>query len=310
MQINIENKVGARFKLVVRKLDGTIARETDWFNNLVLDSGLARMSVGVATEFIAVGTGNSTPVVGQTGLDNLLAFSSSVIASNSGNQLSTSPRYIWAQATYRFAAGTATGNISEVGFGWTVGSSKNNMFNRALIKDMGGSPTTITVLSDEVLDVVAELRHYPAESSSGVLELKNKAGATISTHTVKGKFLVIGGSSYMQLGRVAILGSYADIVVYGSALPSDFTSEPAFPRFQLESGSGITTTYPIPTKMVSKVVLKLNEANMSHRTITYNISGLLSNGVVYACETTPPIIKNGSQELTYTVELTWGRYTA
>lgn len=48
MNFNTNIEIGARFKLVVRKSsDNSISKETEWFHNLVLNSGLNRMSEGV-----------------------------------------------------------------------------------------------------------------------------------------------------------------------------------------------------------------------------------------------------------------------
>ena len=74
MNLEMNNEVGARFKLVARKASTEeITRETDWFQNIVLDTGLARMSVGVYIDRCCVGTGNSTPVATQTQLDTFKA---------------------------------------------------------------------------------------------------------------------------------------------------------------------------------------------------------------------------------------------
>jgi len=53
------------------------------------------------------------------------------------------------------------GNISEVGVGWGTSSG---LFSRSLVKDSNGNPVTITVLSNEILDVTYELRIYPNET--------------------------------------------------------------------------------------------------------------------------------------------------
>lgn len=63
MNVQINNSVGARFKLVARKASTEeITRETEWFKNIVLDAGLNQMSVGTWIDRVRVGSGNSTPV--------------------------------------------------------------------------------------------------------------------------------------------------------------------------------------------------------------------------------------------------------
>lgn len=74
----------------------------------------------------------------------------------------------WVQNTlvFEFPAGRATGNLTEVGVGWTSdgviipNANNNRVFSRALILDASGQPTTLTVLADEILRVTYMLRLY------------------------------------------------------------------------------------------------------------------------------------------------------
>lgn len=128
---------------------------TGWFNNLITNAGLNRMAT--FSDYIdrcQVGSGSTTPAFTDTALVSLVAASTTIFDSDFGAE-STPPYYCWRRNTYRFAAGVATGNISEVGVGW---ASSGGLFSRALILDGVGDPTTITVLADETLDVVYELR--------------------------------------------------------------------------------------------------------------------------------------------------------
>ena len=106
-----------------------------------------------------VGTSSTAPDVAQTALSAQLAFTTTVVGS-AAHAVDTTDNYASRIITYRFAEGVAAGNLTEVGVGWSSG----NCFSRALILDGGGSPTTLTVLSDETLDVTYELRIYPMAS--------------------------------------------------------------------------------------------------------------------------------------------------
>ncbi len=67
MNIKLQNQIGAQFKLVAHKGDASIpSRESEWFKNIVLDTGLDQMSVGTWIDRCCVGGGNSTPVASQT----------------------------------------------------------------------------------------------------------------------------------------------------------------------------------------------------------------------------------------------------
>lgn len=129
------------------------------FDNIITNQGLNR--IGTNSDWLVhvqVGSGTATPQATDTGLASFVAGTNTIISSSSTIQ-STPPYYATRTLTRRFAAGAAAGNLSEVGIGWA--STGSTLFSRALILDGGGAPTTITVLSDEVLDVTYQLRIYP-----------------------------------------------------------------------------------------------------------------------------------------------------
>lgn len=162
MKLNLHAQVAGRYKLVKHKVreDGTLynTEVVADFPNLITDSGLDRLaagSIGQATNMCWVGSGNSAPTVADTALEAPIAATTNV-TSSSGNNSGPPDYYSYGIKVFRFSTGAAAGNISEVG----VGPSGGNLFSRALVLDSGGNPTSITVLADEVLDVVYELRVY------------------------------------------------------------------------------------------------------------------------------------------------------
>ena len=303
MNLEINSEVGARFKLVARKASTEeITRETGWFHNIVLDTGLAQMSIGTWLNRVCVGTGNSTPVATQTQLDAFKASTTTTQgAAASGMQLTTLPYYNWLRMTYRFGEGVAAGNISEVGLAW----ANANLWNRALVKDTNGNPTTITVLADEYLDVVAEIRIYPQETLSGSFNLLNKAGEVVSTHSYTGRAFYRNPGNYF-----AKLGIHS-LAVYSGAIGNSPTTQPSGTR--LDYGDPTTTEYPTPTSIKCKKTFILANANGEHRTLIVE-SNLLSpssygSGSGYQVEFNPTITKTNQMELTYTVSMGWARYT-
>ena len=138
------------------------------FDNLITNQGQNR--IGTASDWlnaVQVGSGTTAPAVTDTGLAFFVAGTTTQQATSAVSQ-SSPPYYTTRSVTRRFAAGAATGNLSEVGIGWAATGS--TLFSRALILDGSGNPTTITVLSDEVLDVTYQLRLYPpaADVSSNI----------------------------------------------------------------------------------------------------------------------------------------------
>lgn len=301
MEIKTQSSVHARFKLMVRSVnDDEITKETGWFNNLVLDSGLARMSVGTWIDRCCVGTGNSTPVVSQTALDGFLSATTTQQSSTSSVQTTTTPYYNSVTITWRFSAGSATGNISEVGLGW----SNTTLWNRSLIKDSSGEATTITVLSDEYLDVVSEVRQYPSTSYSGSFDLTDGSGNVISNHTVSGSpYITTPTNSFNKIT------SY-QLVIY-SGVKND--SPTVSPTTQVGATQTVTTKYPTTTSVQSVFTVPLTTANGSHQSLLIPATGLFCTAggfqSSYKFQISPAITKTSSQVMTYTFTIEWGRYT-
>jgi len=109
--------------------------------------------------YCQVGTDNTAPTQSQTALVAHHAGASDIQSTTNGQE-AAAPYFGWKRRTYRFAAGTVAANLSEAGIGW--GAAGSTLISRALILDpVTQTPTTITPLIDEILDVTYELRYYP-----------------------------------------------------------------------------------------------------------------------------------------------------
>lgn len=165
-RIKVYTGMGGLYRLGKHKADadgkpvpGSFVPLTGWFHNLITDQGLDRP--GTEGDYLAacqVGSGNTTPVNADTSLEVWVAGVTN-ITGTSRTARGSPPYYASITLTYRFGVGVAAGNLSEVGIGWATSGA--TLFSRALILDGGGSPTTITVLSDEILDVQYQYRVYP-----------------------------------------------------------------------------------------------------------------------------------------------------
>jgi hypothetical protein len=149
------------FKMEAVRPDGSRRLLADWFPNLITDVGLNRIGTGSYLNACHIGTNNTAPTVGDTALAGFVAGSNTVQASAFGAQ-STAPYYGWKTITYRFAASPSDRNLNEVGIATSpVNGGSTIMFSRALILDEFGAPSTVTVLTGEILDVTYQLRLYP-----------------------------------------------------------------------------------------------------------------------------------------------------
>lgn len=184
---------------ILRKLDANrrvIYESPDWIPNLFTNLGMDQIGAGVAFgSYLRIGTGSTAPANTDSSLVSQSASTSSIVAQTIVNN--GSPNYeTEATATFEFAMGAVVGNMAELGLAWSA-SAANNLATRALIVDGFGTPTTISVLVGEILQVVYRIKGYPI--------------LTDATGTV-----TIGGVSYNYVARgsgvantIAIYPQYA-----------------------------------------------------------------------------------------------------
>lgn len=190
-KIHFEIKFGLynEYKLSVAKADsegaeilGTRKDVTGWFHNLITNTGLENYGVLTGINWgrgCRVGSGSATPAFTDTNLQSIIATTVDRLAgATHSRNLAASPAYVEKVVTYRFAVGVAAGVLAEVGIvgATSDGSGAGGALNaatpcgtRALILDGGGSPTTVTVLSDEILDVTCRQRLYMPGDVTGTI---------------------------------------------------------------------------------------------------------------------------------------------
>ncbi len=181
--ITLNSEVSGRFKFEAVKRNGD-RRILAEFPNLILNNGLDLIgTTAYYLNYCRVGSGSNAPQVTDSYLGNQTAYTNTTSGSTTNGTQGTSPIYRWYKVTKRFAEGVATGNISEVGMSSTDGNNTGDvLFSRALILDGSGNPTTITVLSNETLDVTYEFRRYiPETDVTGTVELRG------NTHNYTGR---------------------------------------------------------------------------------------------------------------------------
>jgi hypothetical protein len=211
MLVNLKTEVSGWFKIEAIKPDGSKRILADWFPNLITDQGLDRM--GTSNTWISychVGTGSTAPATSDTQLVSFLASSNSRTTTTRGIQ-SSSPYYTYRTHTYRFNEGVAAGNLSEVGVGWTAANGA--LYSRALILDGAGNPTTLTILSNETLDVTYQCRHYiPETDVTGTVVLRG------TTHTWTARAAnCTGGNYWWNQGTAYDVGIAANASIYGNS---------------------------------------------------------------------------------------------
>lgn len=198
---NLNFRLAGRFRLIVKGESGEVKQDTGWFDNLITNQGLdmiGDMAVAIAnppaskvgTTYCAVGTGTATPAFTDTQLATQIA---SRVCPAQGTLTSTyvpgPPAYWSGLVSAQFSQGAVVANLTEVGMGVlpTVGSTIA-LFNRALILDGSGNPTTLPVVATDTLTVTYELRLY----------------LDLTDHSYS---ITIGGTGYSGIYRMANVNS-------------------------------------------------------------------------------------------------------
>lgn len=304
--MKLKYSLEGRYNLIVR--DGKtldVKRETGWFNNLITDTGLNRLGTGTPSNHALVGSGSAAPSVSDTTMNSFVAATTTLASTIVNGVQATEPYFGWTRKTYRFAAGVAAGNLSEVGVGWGPAA----VFSRALIRDPEGDPTTITVLSDEVLDVVYELRMYPNLTDQ---EFE----------------LVIGGVTHECLMRAAIVTTAAAwqplYLLNNGAVPVDspvysayaytgaigtILQAPSGVFIGQDNGSNLTTYSNNSLKRTVTCYFDLGAGNHGSGIMSLMLQqGYLALGT-YQIQFTPPIAKDATKIFNITFEMSWARKT-
>lgn len=200
MKANMMIGVKGEYNLIRRKaitddfgnrVAGPIIEETGFGRNILttrfFDDALTVVNLGIKA--CVVGEGNTPPMEANTTLVSYKAQTATLQAFSTTFNATVSPRYVAKSYTFRFGEGVAAGNITEVGtvpssFVGTVNAAAPLM-SRALVKDSGGTPITMTVLSDEFLDAVFKMTWYVPEDVTGSVSISVRGVATPFNYTLR-----------------------------------------------------------------------------------------------------------------------------
>ncbi|MDF7676135.1 hypothetical protein PT286_05230 [Neisseriaceae bacterium ESL0693] len=180
MNLNVQTQFGGLFKFAVYKeKTNELVQETDWMHNLVLNQGLDGMATQTWFYGCAVGTDNTPPDPKQNTLGKQYALNTSYTSSTYGLYHQNEVAYAWKRRVYRFKAGTFNNTaLAEM----AITMSDNTPWNRALITDAKGQPTTLTIAKDEYLDITCEARCYiNLEDVTGLLDVLDREGKVVQT---------------------------------------------------------------------------------------------------------------------------------
>lgn len=289
-----------------------VKKDTGWFPNIITDQGLnARGSESNILGQTQVGSGTDAPATTDTALQSFVASTTTTQDSSPAAQASP-PYYGRFRVTRRFDEGVAAGNLSEVGIGYGTSGSNTDptnarpLFSRALILDALGNPTTITVLSNEVLDVTYELRNYPPlvdqEYAVDGYDIVSRAARVTSALGPVGETGWASGlSTGVSLSRQNIYNGEIGLI---TGTPSGNSTNTANPGASVSTFSYSNNSL----ERVGEAFFGLN-ANPSNnpeiRSLLMNTSGC----GVFQFEFDPVISKDATKELTIGLQCSWARRT-
>lgn len=226
-----KEKVGAIFTVQKFNAKGEITYQGKPFENTVLNCGLdllATMALYSATDWCNVGTGNVAPAVTDTTLGTRVASSSALYGSAVIDGTASNPMSIGVTRVFSFAIGTFSGqNLAEVGLS---ADNNSNYFNRQLIKDEFGSPTTITVLADEGIRITAEVRWYSDMQVADSPEI----GSFLIGGVTYNYERTVNSAGYTDLSRYKIseqhFSNITGFIANSAGLSNLLTNSPSYPH--------------------------------------------------------------------------------
>lgn len=305
-ELKLNSSVAGKYKLTVRKPDGEVRLETDWFDNLITNKGLDNyFASGISSvmTYCHVGSGTSTPTVTQTSLDNRI-MSTSTRSSSTQSANGSAPYESTSIATYRFAAVGGATNISEIGVSPSTDNLGASLTSRALILDVSGSPITISLNTGEVLDATYALSMYPSLYAG---DYSHTAVISGNTYTFTWRAGSVGNPRFWNpeggMGSTAMASTVANTGL------TAITSVPyAGVYSQATIGSYTNGNY----YNTLSYFFDLNDGNFANGINAIGIGGGNGFGApsvfTYQCGVSPSIPKLSTQTLSYTVNASISRY--
>lgn len=317
--------LSGQFRIVKKSQNGQVLFDSGELNNLLLDTGLDYFGDDTGRNnmlaYLAIGTGNSEPVVTQNRLDTAVAIRSGAYHSHKddydevrdGEYFTTSQTY-----KYRFD-GLNNVNIAELGLVNSATISNYIAYTRALIKDDTGRPLVITVLQGEILEVYYTLKQvFRLQDKQFRLALSDGRGGTRGFVNCTMRLCGVGMPIvYESLGYGKLVGAKADggvgnitSIVFAHQDLAQVTAIPNRVTNQITKGTAPVTKSDYQIKSFKRVVNFLIPEN-------YNLPklGLMvlptTMGfyqVSFSNENDNTMIdKNNTRTFSIGIELTWSR---
>ena len=308
--MNTNIGTAGEFRCVVKRADGSTKIDTGYQKNLILNQGLDFFGGDKGTDMMAycvIGSGNSQPIYTQNKLDTAITGVVGSVASYKYDYDAARDGNLYKAnkvCKYSFT-GLNNVNISEVGLASNYSNTTTYyLCTRALIKDSQGSPTTITVLSGEILEVYYKLwAIYDTTDKTGQINVLDGAGNQVP-YNYKARLMKVGDAAYS--GYVNSLSrDWKKQYLYSG----DLVAIAGTPSGELYSSASLQVSpYVLGSyKSVYSFEVATSAGNGKIRTYALEVLGYwqIRFGSV---ANDSPITKTNTQTLSIPIEVSWGRY--
>ena len=312
MQANMG--MAGEFRVVVKRADGSTKIDTGYQKNLILNQGLDFFGGSNGSDMMAycvIGSGNSQPGYTQNKLDTAVSGVTGTNYSTKYDYNASTDGNLYKVNRVRKYSFTDLNNvnISELGLASTYTSANTYyLCTRALIKDSSGNPTTITVLSGEILQIYYKLwAVVDTTDKTGQINLLDGVGGSVAYNWKLRPANVATTYWYPENTGYTLIDYSTRYIYFNTGDLSAITTTP--------SGGGLSLTFDSADsyisgsyKRVARKTLTIGQENKSIRTITvpaYTGCWQIRFGSV---DNDSPITKTSNQTLSIPVEFSWGRY--
>ena len=301
-------------QVVVKRADGSVKLDTGFFPNVITNLGLDAIGNNIdIMQYCAIGTGNVEPKETDTGLvayiDNGVYF----MESHTDTYDPKVTDYYKCSRTKGFSfSGLSNVNISEVGLVSTPDKSTHRTYTRTLIKNSAGSPTTITVLDGEILELqyrlwqVFDIRDKKAVVNAMIDGVSVPYNVTVRAAGVGGTNLGNSWSHKYAVGNgIEYQGNNNHH--YSTQKLGAITGGPASPTLPITDVKWKPYS-PSTYKRSFTISNSITEANMAIRSILL-FTGLGAYQIEFGTvDGDLPITKTNEDIFRVEFELSWGRY--
>lgn len=191
---------------------GDVLRETPFGKNIITLTGFSKILQGGGSSLAMVaGSGNTTPVEGDTTLVAYLGKSATVVSQTTTRNVSPDVNNeVWWRVTYRVSfapgsLGSGAVNVAEAGSSISVAigsiTSATPLISRGLLVDGAGVPTTVSLdATNEFLDIIWEYTEWVKASVTGSVNLTIDGTVTAHNYEVRPYYFDNTGGSFNYWG--------------------------------------------------------------------------------------------------------------